>query len=67
MGKEEEVTYDRFVASDGWWSTGGRLVTGAQAARPRNVSVRRGCGLGGGRGGVGKLGRSCGTARMLGR
>jgi hypothetical protein len=64
VGKEEEVTYDRFVASDGWWSTGGRLATGAQAARPRNGSVRRGCGLGGGRGGAGKLGEPCGRAMV---
>jgi hypothetical protein len=56
--KEEEVTYDRFVASDGWWSTGGRPATGAQAAWPRNGSVRRGCGLGGGRGGPRKVGEA---------
>jgi hypothetical protein len=33
--KEEEVTRVRFVASDGWWSTGGWPVGGVQAGWPR--------------------------------
>jgi hypothetical protein len=32
VGKEEEVTRVRFVASDGWWSTGGQPAGGVQAA-----------------------------------
>jgi hypothetical protein len=35
VGKEEEVTRVRFVASDGWWSTGGRPAGGVQAGWPR--------------------------------
>jgi hypothetical protein len=62
--KVEEVTRVRFVASNGWWSTGGRPAGGAQAGWPRcgsaPVVLRSGRGrlvLGGLGGHAGLLGR----------
>jgi hypothetical protein len=60
--KEEELTKNRFVAVDRRRGAGGRTAGGAQGARPRCASS------GGppiserGEGGVGTVGRLCGTA-----
>jgi hypothetical protein len=61
--KEEELTLNRFVASDGGENAGGWPAGGAQGARPRRPSVRRRSGLGGDTVGAGRMGRPCGTAR----
>jgi hypothetical protein len=62
--KVEGLTNSRFVAVDGWGSTGVRPATGSEGARPRNASVRLWSGLGGGAVGAGRLGRPCGTAMV---
>jgi hypothetical protein len=56
--KVEGVTRVRFVASNGWWSTGGRPAGGAQAGWPRSAPVRWCSGLGAGRGGAGEVGEA---------
>jgi hypothetical protein len=64
VGKVEGLTDSRFVAVDGWGSTGARPATGGQRAPPRNALVRLWSGLGGGAVGAGRLGRPCGTAMV---
>jgi hypothetical protein len=61
--KEEEVTLDRFVAVEGWGSTGGWPATGAQGALQRRAGSG---GLRSGSGGavvLGEWGGSVGLAR----
>jgi hypothetical protein len=60
--KVEGLTNCRFEAEDGVGSAGERLAAGAQGGWPRCGTVRRGSGLGGSVGGVGTVGRPCGTA-----
>jgi hypothetical protein len=53
--KEEGLTRCRFVAAEGWGSTGSRPAGGAQGAWLRRAMLRRTSGLGKGRGGTRRL------------
>jgi hypothetical protein len=64
VGKEEEVTMVRFVASDGWWSTGGRPAGGVQAGWPRCGSAPVVLRSGRGMVGAGRFGRPCGAVGL---
>jgi hypothetical protein len=64
VGKEEEVTRVRFVASDGWWSTGGRPAGGVQAGWPRCGSALVVLRSGRGTVGAGRFGRPCGAVGL---
>jgi hypothetical protein len=65
VGKVEGLSNCRFVATDGWGSTGRWPADGAQRAWPRRALLRRSPGQGGGTGDTGRLVGSRGSCERV--